>query len=78
MGQNERRLVPTKDVEIDWIPMILQTRLRRNSCMGGAHYLDLQRGGFLSSKSAGKMHSGDRGDSVSRGAPHLGGAKWRK
>ena len=46
--------------------------------MGGEHYLHLRLGGFLSSQSAGKMHFGDRGDSVSRGAPRLGGAKWHK
>ena len=46
--------------------------------MGGAHYLDLRLVGFLSSRSAGEMRSGDRGDSESRGALRVGGADWRK
>ena len=45
---------------------------------GGGHYLDLRLVGFLSSRSAGEMRSGDGGDSVSRGAPRVGGADWRK
>ena len=44
---------------------------------GGGHYLDLRLVGFLSSRSAGEMSSGDRGDSASR-APRVGGADWGK
>ena len=42
------------------------------------HYLDLRLVGFLSSRSAGGMRSGDGGDSASGGAPRVGGARWRK
>ena len=45
---------------------------------GGKHYLDLRLVGFLSSRSAAEMRSGDRGDSASRGAPRVGGADWGK
>ena len=45
---------------------------------GGAHYLDLRLVGFLSSRSAAEMRSGDRGDSASRGAPRVGGADCGK
>ena len=45
---------------------------------GGGHYLDLQLADFLSSQSAGEMRFGDMGDYVSRGAPRVGGANWRK
>ena len=44
----------------------------------GKHYLDLRLVGFLHSRSAGEMLSGDRGDSASVGAPCVGGANWRK
>ena len=43
-------------------------------CYGG-NYLDLPLGGSLSSRSAGEMHFGNRGDSLSGGASRLGGAK---
>ena len=43
---------------------------------GGQHYLDLRPVGFLSLRSAAEMRSGDRGDSVSGGAPRVGGADW--
>ena len=45
---------------------------------GRGHYLHLRLGGFLSSQSAGEMTFGDRGNSISRGAPGFGDAKWHK
>ena len=67
----------TKDVEIDWIPMILQPHWQGNSFMGGT-LPSPTACRFLSSGSAGAMHFRDRGESVSRGQPCLGGAKWHR
>ena len=66
-GENDRRLVPRTQKSFGF-PQYYTLADGATQVWGGQHYLDLRLVIFLSSQSAEEMRSGDRGDSISRGA----------